>query len=73
MNEENYLIEKKKVQMSFIDVLTFPVIFVLTTFLISAVLDLFWSVNARGLSTAIIYFCFFAVATAYIISKRKKF
>ena len=42
MNEENYLNEKKKVQMSFVDVLTFPVIFVLTTFLVSAVLDLFW-------------------------------
>ncbi len=73
MNEENYLIEKKRVQMSFIDVLTFPVIFVLTTFLISAVLDLFWSVDARGLSTAVIYFCFFAVATAYILTKRKTF
>lgn len=73
MNEENYLNEKKKVQMSFVDVLTFPVIFVLTTFLISAVLDLFWSVNSRGLSTAVIYFGFFTVATVYIVTKRKTF
>ena len=73
MNEENYLSKKKTVQMSLADVLTFPVIFVLTTFLISAVLDLFWSVNARGLSTAVIYFGFFAVATAYILAKRKTF
>lgn len=73
MNEENYLNEKKKVQISFVDVLTFPVIFVLTTFLISAVLDLFWSVNSRGLSTAVIYFGFFTVATVYIVTKRKTF
>ena len=73
MNEENYLSEKKRVQMSFVDVLTFPVIFVLTTFLISAVLDLFWSVNSRGLSTAVIYFGFFTVATVYIVTKRKIF
>ncbi len=73
MNEENYLSEKKRVQMSFVDVLTFPVIFVLTTFLISAVLDLFWSVNSRGLSTAVIYFGFFTVATVYIVTKRKTF
>ena len=73
MNEENYLNEKKKVQMSFVDVLTFPVIFVLTTFLISAVLDLFWSVNSRGFSTAVIYFGFFTVATVYIVTKRKTF
>ena len=73
MNEKNYLSEKKRVQMSFVDVLTFPVIFVLTTFLISAVLDLFWSVNSRGLSTAVIYFGFFTVATVYIVTKRKTF
>ena len=73
MNEENYLNEKKKVQMSFVDVFVFPVIFVLTTFLISAVLDLFWSVKSRGLSTAIIYLCFFTVATIYIVTKRKTF
>lgn len=73
MNEENYLSEKKRVQMSLADILTFPVIFVLTTFLISAVLDLFWSVNSRGLSTAVIYFGFFTVATVYIVTKRKTF
>lgn len=73
MNEENYLNEKKRVQMSLADILTFPVIFVLTTFLISAVLDLFWSVNSRGLSTAVIYFGFFTVATVYIVTKRKTF
>ena len=73
MNEENYLNEKKKVQMSFVDVFVFPVIFVLTTFLISAVLDLFWSVKSRGLSTAVIYLCFFTVATIYIVTKRKTF
>lgn len=73
MNGENNLNEKKKVQMSFVDILTFPVIFLLTTFLISAVLDLFWSVNSRGLSTAVIYFGFFTVATVYILTKRKAF
>lgn len=73
MNGENNLNEKKKVQMCFVDILTFPVIFLLTTFLISAVLDLFWSVNSRGLSTAVIYFGFFTVATVYILTKRKAF
>ena len=73
MNEENYLNEKKRVQMSFIDVMTFPVVFALTTYLISAVLDLFWSYNSRGLHTALAYFGFFAVAAVYIITKRKTF
>ena len=73
MNEENYLNEKKRVQMSFVDVLTFPVVFALTTYLISAVLDLFWSYTSRGLHTALAYFGFFAVATVYIITKRKRF
>ncbi|MBR2418619.1 MAG: DUF4173 domain-containing protein, partial [Clostridia bacterium] len=73
MNEETYLNEKKKVQMSFVDVLTFPVIYGLTTYLITAVLDLFWSFNSKGLHTALAYFGFFLVATAYIITKRKIF
>lgn len=73
MYEENYLNEKKRVQMSFVDVLTFPVVFALTTYLISAVLDLFWSYTSRGLHTALAYFGFFAVATVYIITKRKRF
>ncbi len=72
MNEENYLSEKKRVQMSFVDVLTFPVIFILTTYLISSVVDLFFSME-RGLNTAFAYFGFFIVATAYIITKRKTF
>ncbi len=72
MNEENYLNEKKRVQMSFVDVLTFPVIFILTTYLISSVVDLFFSME-RGLNTAFAYFGFFTVATAYIITKRKTF
>ena len=73
MNEETYLNEKKRVQMSFVDILTFPVVFGLTTYLITAVLDLFWNFNSKGLHTALSYFGFFAVATAYIITKRKIF
>ncbi|MBR3948763.1 MAG: DUF4173 domain-containing protein [Clostridia bacterium] len=73
MNEETYINEKKKVQMSFVDILTFPVVFGLTTYLITAVLDLFWNFNSKGLHTALSYFGFFLVATAYILTKRKTF
>lgn len=73
MNEENHLNKKKRVQMSFVDVLTFPVVFSLTTSLIFYMLTLFNYSNRRGLCVALTYFGFFAVATVYISLKRKVF
>ena len=73
MNEENYLNEKKRVQMSLTDLLTFFLVFGLTTSLIFFMLTVFNYSNRRGLNVALTYFGFFGVATAYITSKRKVF
>ena len=73
MYEESYLNEKKRVQMSLTDLLTFFIVFGLTTCLIFFMLTVFNYSNRRGINVALTYFGFFGVATAYIASKRKVF
>lgn len=71
--ENSTLNEKRKVQMSFFDVIVFPIVFVLTTFLINNVVTLFNYSDRRGFNVALAYFGFFFVATVYIAVKRKRF